>query len=74
MILVMGTDNALTLREQQILYHIARGLSNREISAKLSLSEQTVKVHLANMLAKTERTNRAALVSYGFEQGILRSR
>ncbi len=74
MILVMGTDNALTLREQQILYHIARGLSNREISAKLSLSEQTVKVHLANMLAKTECANRAALVSYGFEQGILRSR
>jgi len=74
MILVMDTADPLTFREQQILYYIARGYSNREISTKLSLSEQTVKVHLANMLSKTSCTNRAALVSYGFERGILRNR
>ena len=73
MIFAVDTDDILTVREQQILYYIARGLSNKEISAKLSLSEQTVKVHLANMLSKTSCANRAALVSYGFEHGILRS-
>ncbi len=74
LILVIDIDAVLTMREQQILYYVARGLSNKEISAKLSLSEQTVKVHLANMLSHTGCPNRAALVSYGFERGILRNR
>ncbi len=74
MILVIRPDDVLTMREQQILYHIARGLSNKEISGRLALSEQTVKVHLSNMLSKTDRANRASLVSYGFERGILRNR
>ena len=71
MIFVAASACALTVREQQILYHIAQGLSNREIAEQLSLSEQTVKSHLAHMIAKSGRANRAALVAYGFEQGIL---
>lgn len=73
MILCVNQHNTLTLREQQILYYVANGLSNKEIAARLSLSEQTVKAHLANMTAKSRKTNRAALVAYGFETGILRS-
>ncbi|MCI9262592.1 response regulator transcription factor [Adlercreutzia equolifaciens] len=71
MIFVADPDCVLTVREQQILYHIAQGLSNREIAERLSLSEQTVKSHLAHMITKSGRANRAALVAYGFEQGIL---
>ena len=41
-ILSIKQENVLTVREQQILYHIARGLSNRAIAARLALSEQTV--------------------------------
>lgn len=74
MILVIDSRNPLTMREQHILYFIACGLSNKEIASRLSLSEQTVKSHLANMIAKSRKANRAALVSYGFESGILRSR
>lgn len=74
MILSIKQESVLTVREQQILYHIARGLSNRGIAARLALSEQTVKVHLANMAAKTHCDNRAALVAYGFETGVLRGR
>ena len=68
MILVTDPDHGLTLREQQILYYIAGGLSNKEIAARLTLSEQTVKAHLSHMTAKS---GRAALVAYGFETGIL---
>ena len=74
MILVVDANSALTVREQHILYYAACGLSNKEIAGRLSLSEQTVKSHLANMIAKSRRANRAALVAFGFESGILRAR
>ena len=65
MIFVADPDSAFTLREQQILYYIAGGLSNKEIAGRLSLSEQTVKAHLSHMTTKCGRANRAALVAYG---------
>ena len=71
MIFVADPDSAFTLREQQILYYIAGGLSNKEIAGRLSLSEQTVKGRLAPMTTKCGRANRAALVAYGFETGLL---
>lgn len=73
MILTIDQESSLTVREQQILYHIARGLSNKGIASRLVPSEQTVKVHLANMTAKTGCDNRAALVAYGFETGVLKA-
>ena len=60
MIFVADPASAFTLREQQILYYIA--------------SEQTVKAHLSHMTTKCGRANRAALVAYGFETGLLRRR
>ena len=73
MTLVVDSGNALTSREQQTLYLVACGLSNKEIAVKFGLSDQTVKTHLANMMAKLRKANRAALVTYGFEAGILRA-
>ena len=49
-------------------------VSNKEIAGRLSLSEQTVKAHLSHMTTKCGRANRAALVAYGFETGLLRRR
>lgn len=74
MVLVANPDYGLTLREQQLLYYIAGGLSNKEIAGRLGLSEQTVKSHLSHMTVKAGRSNRAALVAYGFESGLLQSR
>ncbi len=72
MVFTTNPMSGLTPREQQLLYLVACGLSNKEIAAKLALSEQTVKTHLSNMIAKSRRSNRAGLVTYGFETGILR--
>jgi len=42
----------LTQREQEVLAHVAQGLSNREIAARLFLSEATVKTHVSRILQK----------------------
>jgi DNA-binding NarL/FixJ family response regulator len=43
----------LTNREQQLVPMIGRGMTNKEIAAQLSLSEQTVKNHVHRILRKT---------------------
>lgn len=73
MTLVITQKSEITPREQQILYLVACGMSNREIAVRTGLSEETVKTHVSNMMAKLSRANRAALVTYGFEAGILRT-
>lgn len=50
--------SALTAREVQILEMVARGLQNKTIAAKFSLSEHTVKIHLHNIIAKLGVHNR----------------
>lgn len=52
----------LTRREQQLVPMIARGLTNKEIAARLCLSEQTVKNHIHRMLQKTGVSGRLEVV------------
>ncbi|WNQ13823.1 response regulator transcription factor [Paenibacillus aurantius] len=60
----------LTAREQEILELVAKGLSNREISERLIISEHTVKNHLKNLLQKLHLENRVQLTRFAFEQGL----
>lgn len=53
----------LTGREEEILQHILKGETNKEISEKLSISENTVKTHVRNVLNKYEVSNRTQLIS-----------
>ena len=53
-----GDDIALTNRESQVLRHIALGLSNREIANSLSISIETVKEHVQNILRKIRVSDR----------------
>lgn len=55
----------LSAREEQILGHIAQGMSNKEIAATLSLSDKTVKHYTTNILQKLHVRNRveAALLA-----------
>lgn len=48
-------SSPLTAREQEILGLVAKGLSNRDISLQLEISEHTVKNHLKNILHKLDR-------------------
>ena len=59
-----SADNPLTNREFQVLSHIALGMSNREIGKSLSISVETVKEHVQNVLKKlqvNDRTQAAVL-------------
>ena len=53
----------LSSRETEVLSLITEGASNGEISAKLFISENTVKFHVRNILKKTGCTNRTELLT-----------
>lgn len=53
---------ALSPREQEVLTHLARGLSNKEIGKKLYVSETTAKFHVGNILRKLGVSSRAEAV------------
>ena len=66
-----STDDALTPREIDVLRLAAKGNSNKEIAAQLSLTEETVKSHIRNILAKLEAKDRTHAVAMGAKRGII---
>lgn len=63
--------SSLTDREREILTLVARGLSNDDIAADLFISPATVKTHLARIMAKTNAHDRAQLVVFAYESGLV---
>ena len=63
--------NSLTKREHEILQHLAKGGSNKEIAGALCISEHTVKIHLKNILKKLHMNNRVQAAIYAHEQGLV---
>jgi len=62
----------LTRREAEVLERIAAGMTNKEIGAALSISEDTVKLHVKNLFGKLEVTDRTQAVAVAARRGILR--
>ncbi len=62
-------DPILTPREQEILYHITRGLTNKEISTATNLAVDTVKTHLRNIFRKLGVKNRTQAISKAIKMG-----
>lgn len=61
----------LTVREIEVLRLIATGNANKEIGAKLSVSEDTVKRHVTNILGKLDANDRTHAVTIALKRGII---
>ena len=61
----------LTPKEFEVLPHICEGLSNKEISSKLNISENTVKYHIKNILQKLNLKTRAEIAAYAVKNELL---
>lgn len=66
-----ATNEVLTDREKEVLHLMVNGLSNREIAGSLTISENTVKFHLKNILTKLHARNRTEAVAYALRTGLV---
>ena len=60
----------LAKREVEVAHLVAEGLSNKQIAARLTLSEHTVHRHVANILVKLRLSSRAAAAAYAAKHGL----
>ena len=65
------TDESLSAREIEVLQRIAAGSSNKAIAAQLSLSEDTVKSHIRNIMGKLSANDRTHAVTIAIRRGII---
>ncbi|MFM7207083.1 MAG: response regulator [Planctomycetaceae bacterium] len=68
-----GTDPdiPLTARELQVLRHMALGLSNKEIASSLTISVETVKEHVQNILRKLSVSDRTQAAVWAVRRGVV---
>ena len=61
----------ITSRETDVLRMLAEGLVNKEIAARLGISEHTVKFHISSILDKLGASTRAEAVTLGIRRGLI---
>lgn len=66
-----GTLAPLTPREREVLALLARGLANKQMAARLGITEHTVKAHVASIYEKLHAGNRAEAVVAAARRGLL---
>ena len=64
-------SRALSLRETQVLRLVALGHANKEVAEHLSLTEETVKVHMRTILGKLAAKDRTHAVTIALKRGII---
>ena len=62
----------LSEREVEVLQLMAKGAANKEIAASLSISESTVKTHVANIFQKLDVNHRTEAVTQALQRGIIK--
>ncbi|MDF0546477.1 response regulator transcription factor [Sphingobium sp. H39-3-25] len=70
-IAVHALDDPLTEREIEVLRHVAEGLANKEIGARLNLSMDTIKAYLKSAFAKLDVNDRTLAVMVASRRGFL---
>jgi DNA-binding NarL/FixJ family response regulator len=61
----------LTPREHEVLRMLALGLANKQIAARLNISEHTIKFHVAAILGKLNAASRTEAVAIGIRHGLV---
>ena len=61
----------LTRREREVLQMLAAGLANKEIAARLNISDYTAKFHVASILGKLGAASRTEAVALGIRRGLV---
>jgi DNA-binding NarL/FixJ family response regulator len=64
-------DLDLTQREREVLAELVEGLSNGQIGDRLHLSPRTIEKHVSSLLRKTDTSNRAELVRFAMDHGLV---
>lgn len=70
-LLEKGGDDELTEREQQVLFQVSQGASDKEIAVVLNISLNTVKTHMRNILAKLHVRTRRDAARAAHAKGVL---
>ena len=70
---VRVSEKSLTAREREILRYVAKGFSNDEIGKQLGISANTVKAHVASIIATLGAGDRAESVAIGIQRGLIAS-
>jgi DNA-binding NarL/FixJ family response regulator len=65
------TDDSLSTRELDVLQRIAKGNSNRRVATQLSISEDTVKTHMKNIMSKLGANDRTHAVMIALKRGMI---
>jgi DNA-binding NarL/FixJ family response regulator len=65
-----GTGQALSEREREVLQHVAKGHTYRQIGEELFIAEKTVENHVRNILGKLHLSRKQELIRYALEHGI----
>ena len=66
-----GGNEPLTPRELEVLELLAQGLPNKSIAARLGISDQTVKFHVASICGKLGAANRTDAARRALRQGVI---
>lgn len=66
-----AANDLLTPREIELLNQVALGLPNKSVAQVLSISENTVKYHMKNILSKLDVNNRTEAVAFGIRAGLV---